>query len=99
MSFCRWGEADVYLFDHVYDGLVCCACPFMELFNDTDALFPPDFAAGYDYDLYLEHIAEHQKLGHYVPDDAIETIERERAAIRAEAASNEQPTPTNEGTP
>ena len=26
MSYCRFSDGDVYMFDHVYGGIECCAC-------------------------------------------------------------------------
>ena len=61
MSYCRFGDADVYLYPTRWadgrDGVTCCACPANE-----GSFFSPDVQA------VLDHIAEHRQNGDFVPD-------------------------------
>jgi len=56
MSYCRFIEADVYIYMDVDGYLVCCACPL----RDT-------WFKAWDTPSMLDHIAEHRRAGHYVP--------------------------------
>lgn len=76
MSYCRFSEADVYIYDDVHYGIICCACWLMpgrdvetDLFGEFQRYFiNENFVAGTDYDKVLSHIVEHRDAGHYVPD-------------------------------
>lgn len=87
MSYCRWGESDMYIFDHVDKGIVCFACPSMPSHKYDSPLFGDewhineDFVAGYDYDKMLEHIDMHRKEGYYIPDDVDERLREERDGV------------------
>lgn len=84
MSYCRFGEADAYMFDHVNFGLYCMACSLMPLtteysaFFDEDMTFHESYVVGYDYDLMLEHVAAHRANGDYIPEDVDERLRFER---------------------
>jgi hypothetical protein len=86
MSYCRFIEADAYIYDDVYYGLYCCACSLMPLRKADMSIFGDDgdwfinegFAAGYDYDKMLAHIAEHRAAGDYIPEDVDERLIEER---------------------
>jgi hypothetical protein len=69
MSYCRFIEADAYIYDDVYYGLICCACSM-----GVDG----NFIAGYDYDLMLEHIAQHRQQKDFIPLDVDERLRLER---------------------
>lgn len=59
MSYCRFSDADVYIFESSTGG-ECCACP----------LHPEPFGS-YVFDTRTElltHIATHREAGHYVPE-------------------------------
>lgn len=60
MSYCRFGEADVYVFEHVGGFIVCCMCSLGE--DD----FHADTAAAMD-----DHLRAHVAAGDFVPDDII----------------------------
>lgn len=69
MSYCRFSEADVYIFEHVDGYFQCCACPLeSEVFASFDCNTKQEM---------LEHIKEHRKVGHYVPEHVDETLEAE----------------------
>jgi hypothetical protein len=89
MSYCRFIEADAYIYDDVYHGLYCCACALMpvrkadmSIFlgeeDDGEWLINEGFAAGYDYNKMLAHVAEHRAAGHYIPEDVDERLIEER---------------------
>ena len=84
MSYCRFIEADAYIYDDVYYGLYCCACSLSNVemkYNDFFKAEMPvwdGFACGYDYDLMLTHIAEHRANGDYIPEDVDERLIFER---------------------
>lgn len=84
MSYCRFGESDAYIFDHIYHGLFCQVCFLMpeethySAFFEEDITINTDFIAGYDYDKMLDHIAEHRAAGHYIPEDVDERLIFER---------------------
>lgn len=69
MSYCRFIEADAYIYDDVYYGIICCACSM-----GVDG----NFIAGYDYDLMLEHIAQHREQNDFIPLDVDERLIFER---------------------
>jgi hypothetical protein len=71
MSYCRFIEADAYIYDDIYQGIICCMC---SLENKGD------FVAGYDYDLMLNHIEDHRVVGNYIPKDVDERLIAERDA-------------------
>jgi hypothetical protein len=84
MSYCRFVEADAYIFDHANFGLYCMGCSLMPLktgystFFKEDITFHEDFIAGYDYDLMLAHVAEHRLAGDYIPENVDERLIFER---------------------
>ena len=84
MSYCRFSEADAYMFDHASFGLYCMACSLMPLKTEYSTFFKEDFtmhesfSAGYDYDKMLAHVAEHRAAGDYIPDDVDERLIFER---------------------
>lgn len=75
MAYCRFSEADAYIYDDVYYGLMCCICWLMparelktDIFdNDQQCFINENFVAGTDYDKMLAHIAEHREYGHEIP--------------------------------
>lgn len=84
MSYCRFIEADAYIYDDVYYGLYCMACSLMPLkteystFFEEDMTFHESFSAGYDYDNMLAHVAEHRAAGDYIPEYVDERLIFER---------------------
>jgi hypothetical protein len=84
MSYCRFIEADAYIYDDVRFGLYCMGCSLMPLkteysvFFEEDMTFHESFTAGYDYDKMLAHVAEHRVAGDYVPEDVDERLIFER---------------------
>jgi hypothetical protein len=84
MSYCRFIEADAYIYDDVYHGLYCCACSLMPTQTKYNKFFKEDitinesFVAGYDYDKMLSHVAKHRAVGDYIPEDVDERLIEER---------------------
>ena len=84
MSYCRFIEADAYIYDDVRYGLYCMSCSLMPLkteystFFERDFTFHEPFSAGYDYDLMLEHVAAHRANGDHIPEDVDERLRFER---------------------
>lgn len=70
MSYCRFLEADAYIYDDISYGILCCMCWMMPDANN--------FVAGYDYDMMLNHIAEHRAAGDYIPTRVDEELIKER---------------------
>ena len=76
MSYCRFGEADAYIYDDIYHGIVCCACHLMydgetqyDKHLDVDWPVLKNFVAGYDRQKMLDHIEEHRDAGDFIPFD------------------------------
>ena len=84
MSYCRFTEADAYIYDDSHYGLYCCACSLSKVEMKYNELFKMEmpvydgFVAGYDYDKMLAHIVEHRSAGDYIPDDVDERLKFER---------------------
>lgn len=84
MSYCRFIEADAYIYDDVHLGLYCCACSLSKVSMQYSTFFKEEmpvwegFAAGYDYDKMLAHVAEHRAAGHYIPEDVDDRLIKER---------------------
>lgn len=57
MSYCRFSEADVYVYADVYGGVVCCGCWLSE--NIETFYSAPDLIA---------HLRDHLAAGHDVPE-------------------------------
>lgn len=84
MSYCRFSEADAYIYDDIRCGIICCMCSLMPLTTVSNRFFKEEFlvyenfVAEYDYDLILTHIAEHRANGEYIPQDVDEQLIFER---------------------
>jgi hypothetical protein len=60
MSYCRFVEADVYIFGTFKNKFECCACSLSEELFES-------FISDTEEEM-LEHIKAHRKKGNYVPD-------------------------------
>jgi hypothetical protein len=73
MSYCRFLEADAYIYEDSGYGLYCSACLLMPVkttynkFLKRDMSINEGFIAGSDYDKMLTHIADHREADHYIP--------------------------------
>lgn len=84
MSYCRFSDADVYMFHHYAGGILCMMCGLQE---GTDAL-------GWSTSSRREaigHLEAHRAAGHRVPDHAFELL---RAEIEQEG---DEARPSREG--
>lgn len=75
MSYCRFGEADIYLYPS-NTGIVCCACDLAESNGERER--EREFSS---YSAVLDHVRQHQAKGHRVPDHAIERLKTEQQRI------------------
>ena len=84
MSYCRFIEADAYIYQDTRYGIYCCYCSLMPLITKYSSFFGHDvsyhegFVAGYDYDKILDHIQDHRKNGDYIPEHVDQCLENER---------------------
>lgn len=84
MSYCRFIDADAYIYDDSHYGLYCCACSLSDMTIEYNEFLKMDmpvwagFIAGYDYNKMLAHIADHRAVGHYIPEDVDERLIFER---------------------
>lgn len=89
MAYCRFIDSDVYIYDDINHGIICCACSLMEVKEVTNPIFGEfgryfinkNFIAGYDYDKMLAHIAEHRAVNEFVPEDVDEQLVLQRDCI------------------
>ena len=69
MSYCRMSEgSDLYIYEDVTDGLMCCGCPLIQPWGSFRCGTPAEM---------LEHIKEHQAKGDSVPQHAIDRLTEE----------------------
>ena len=86
MSYCRFIEADAYIYDDSYYGLMCCMCSLQPTRESLKGVFAKgpykikdNFIAGYDYNKMIAHIAEHRAADHYIPLDVDERLIEDRS--------------------
>lgn len=61
MSYCRFGDADVYVYMDLNGSLACCGC-----------ILESESSLSWFYDstaAMVAHLAEHRAAGHAIPDD------------------------------
>ena len=68
MSYCRFSDGDVYMYNHVNGFIECCACS-LEPDNRSIAIYTKTEA--------LQHLYKHNKNGDKVPLYAIARLEKE----------------------
>ena len=68
MSYCRFSNGDVYLFDNGYE-FECCGCRLSEEISPVLCKTIPDA---------IKHLQAHRAVGHEVPDIAFDRLETER---------------------
>jgi hypothetical protein len=87
MSYCRFIEADAYIYDDVYHGLYCCACSLSDVKIQYSEFFQMDmpvydgFSCDHDYDKMLAHVAKHRANGDHIPKDVDERLIFERDCV------------------
>lgn len=77
MAYCRFAfdKSDVYIYDDVTYGLLCCWCKRTEDIAEDD--HRAGFIAGYDYNAMLEHVQMHRSLGDNVPSYVDERLKED----------------------
>lgn len=78
MSYCRFGEADAYIF-MTFDGFDCCGCimatrtarehPYTDILGLTHEFEYEPVGPFTTARAMLDHIAEHRAQGHHIPED------------------------------
>lgn len=66
MSYCRFIEADVYVYASCDGPLVCCACSLSKTWEH------------YSTAAIVAHLKDHIDAGDYVPDHVIPALEADR---------------------
>jgi len=71
MSYCRWSEGDVYMYE-AERGIVCMCCSLepSDNFGRVDVTLDTPQEA-------LEHLEQHRDAGHVVPDCAFDQLRAE----------------------
>lgn len=73
MSYCRFGEGDIYMYQNVEGLYVCCACRL----NNKDVYGLRDNKYYETTRGALKHLRKHKKAGHIVPLRAREMLRQE----------------------
>jgi hypothetical protein len=79
MSYCRWGEGDLYIIP-TEKGIVCLSCPLMPKHGHG---WPEDFTADGPAAM-LSHLQDHKTAGHNFPTRTQQRLfnEAHAAALR-----------------
>lgn len=95
MSYCRFGEADAYIYLGV-NGLECCGCimaprekyptPYVDMFGLTWEDYSLPVGPFETARQMLDHIAEHRAAGHYIPEDVDTAIKKDYSDLDASTA-------------
>ena len=72
MAYCRFSNADVYVFHNTDDKLECCGCSLT-----GDAFATPDFYTNKRSEM-ITHLGAHQVAGDFVPEYVFEQLEDEK---------------------
>ena len=64
MSYCRFSEADVYVYAHVDGGVECCGCAISLAITEAVGACRRFF----DARALVEHLRAHLAAGHEVPE-------------------------------
>lgn len=67
MSYCRFLEADVYVFMHVSGWLECCMCSLVE--HQEEISFE-----AHDTDTMIAHLKKHVAVKHNVPQHVFDNL-------------------------
>ena len=88
MSYCRFGEGDVYIFLSVIGKLECCGCflqktEWIETYNSIIGGYlkpvPPIIQTNFQTTQeLLDHLDLHLKAGHHVPLDCISELKEDQ---------------------
>ncbi len=72
MSYCRFGEGDVYMYMHIHGGIRCCGCKLVNQ-GISDPIF-------HFYIDAIKHLVTHREYGHKVPDYVLSRLQEEMNA-------------------
>ena len=99
MSYCRFLEADAYIFLSV-NGLECCGCimapkekyptPYVDMFGITWEEYSLPVGPFDTAREMLDHIAEHRAQGHHIPAYVDERLEEDYPDLNASTAETEE---------
>ena len=100
MSYCRFSEADVYVYTSS-EGIECCFCslvprhwvdvPDRPIFGGYYAQDNPGDTETYaTNDAMIAHLERHRAAGHYVPDDVFARLRDPEDAAENEAIWGER---------
>lgn len=73
MSYCRFSDADVYMFPSLYNNkpvVICCACFLTADFGESSVILDTKQEA-------LKHLDLHRAAGHNVPEYAYDRLKEE----------------------
>lgn len=83
MSYCRFLEADVYVFTST-EGIECCFCSLIprHWIDEPDTLLggyleqdnPEDTETYHSNQEMVDHLRKHQEAGHYVPERVFDRL-------------------------
>jgi hypothetical protein len=65
MSYCRFGEADAYIYESFDNNWQCCGCSLSDNWSHATR------------EAMLAHIAEHRDAGDYIPERVDERLREE----------------------
>jgi len=74
MAYCRFSDADIYVFKTTDDEYICLSCRFMK--ERSENSFHYDYHTK-DARSMIKHMEKHRAVGDLVPDFAIERFEEE----------------------
>ena len=99
MSYCRFGEADAYIYLGV-NGLECCGCimapkekyptPYVDMFGLTWEDYSLPVGPFETTREMLKHIAEHRAAGHHIPEYVDERLKNEYPDLDTSTAETEE---------
>ena len=99
MSYCRFGEADAYIYLGIY-GLECCGCimapkekyptPYVDMFGITWEEYSLPVGPFNTAREMLDHIAEHRAQGHEIPTYVDERLKKDYPDLDASTAETEE---------
>ncbi len=78
MSYCRFIEADAYIYEDARGGITCQGCSLMPRPDDPHHLLGSSFNAPTRGEM-LDHVRRHRAAGHRIPLDVDQRLEWEIA--------------------
>ena len=85
MSYCRLGDnCDIYLYEHYKRGWRCCWCVLPDFLNNREDENIEDFEM-YTLQAVLDHIEDHRRVGHKVPEYVFTQVQAEIVLLGPES--------------